>query len=146
MKIPLVAYHSKINWFCHGGQSFILIQANCDRNYQALKDIDKNSPEEEELVVEFIVPYYLTSIHQLSDKAVDVPLKMFVREEYHNHIAALSSTPKKSASNIVGDEIRVTLEDLVRFIKSVYNKSISLIERITLDCRYFQNMRSRIMV
>ena len=97
------------------------------------------------MVVEFIDPY-LTSIHQLSDKAVDEPQKMMVRGEYHNHIATVSNTSKQSTSNIIGDKIRVTLEDLGRFIKSAYNESILSTERITLDCRYFQNMRSRSMV
>ena len=51
----------------------------CDEVEQALKDINANLPEEEELVVEFIDPC-LTSIYQPPDLAVNGPLKNIIRE------------------------------------------------------------------
>ena len=87
----------------------------CDEVEQALKDINANRPEEEELVVEFIDPC-LTSIYQPPDVVVNGPLKKMIREKYHNHVAKLFSTSKQSAHLIAGDRILVSLENLVGFI------------------------------
>ena len=87
----------------------------CDEVEQALKDINANRPEEEELVVEFIDPC-LTSIYQPPDVAVNGPLKKMIREEYHNHVAELFSTSKQSANLKAGDKIPVSRENLVGFI------------------------------
>ena len=93
----------------------------CDEVEQALKDINANRPEEEELVVEFIDPC-LTSIYQPPDVAVNGPLKKMIREEYHNHVAELFSTSKQSASLNAGDKIPVSRENLVEFIQNAYGK------------------------
>lgn len=93
----------------------------CDEVEQALKDINANRPEEEELVVEFIDPC-LTSIYQPPDVAVNGPLKKMIREEYHNHVAKLFSTSKQSANLKAGDKIPVSRENLVGFIQNAYDK------------------------
>ena len=93
----------------------------CDEVEQALKDINANRPEEEELVVELIDPC-LTSIYQPPDVAVNGPLKKMIREEYHNHVAELFSTSKQSASLNAGDKIPVSRENLVGFIQNAYGK------------------------
>ena len=93
----------------------------CDEVEQALKDINENRPEEEELVVEFIDPC-LTSIYQPPDVAVNGPLKKMIREEYHNHVAELFSTSKQSANLKAGDKIPVSRENLVGFIQNAYDK------------------------
>ena len=90
---------------------------NGDGNWQALKDINANCPEEEELIIEFIDPC-LTSIYQPPDVAVNGSLKKMIREEYHNHVTKLYSTSKQSVNIRPGYKISVFREDLVGFIKN----------------------------
>ena len=91
----------------------------CDKVQQALKEINENRPQEEELVVEFIDPC-LTSIYQSPDVTVNGPLKKMIRED--NHVAELFSTSKQSANLKAGDKIPVSRENLVGSIQNAYDK------------------------
>ena len=106
---------------CHGRLLFVLIQTNGDGNCQALKVIDLNSVDERNFVVEFIDPC-LTSIYQHPAIAVSGLLNKMIREEYYDHIAELFSTLNQSANVKAEDNILVSREDSVRFIKHAYGK------------------------
>ena len=93
VKIILAVRHSKMCRLCYRQHSFVLIQTKGDGNYLALKGIDANCPEEQELVVKFIDPC-LISIYQSTVKAVNVLLKKMIKQEHHNNFAKLLSILK----------------------------------------------------